>query len=202
MLRLHFEGCDDVDVIGNNFIYYEEGNPNKRVSPDCYVVLGVKEHPQRSYKVWEQEGKYPDLIIEVTSLETKSKDIDFKRRLYERWGVKEYIQFDPLGEYLKPSLQGLRLVKGAYVPIPMQDGHLTSEVLGLNFVAVGNLLRLFDPVRGVLLPLVSEAVKQAEAQRQRAEAAEERERQIQAQLEALMRQREPKNGQTSGEDAG
>ena len=31
----------DVYVSGNNFVYYEEGDPKKRVSPDCYVVFGV-----------------------------------------------------------------------------------------------------------------------------------------------------------------
>ena len=40
-LKLHVADRPDVYVAANNFIYFEEGNPRARVSPDTYVVLGV-----------------------------------------------------------------------------------------------------------------------------------------------------------------
>lgn len=200
-LRLYFRDRNDVYIIGNNFIYYVEGDPYKRVSPDCYVVFGVEKRERPSYKVWEEDGKYPDLILEVTSKETKKKDTDFKRRLYEAWGVKEYVQFDPLGDYMKPLLQGLRLVDGEYVPIPSSDNRLHSEVLGLTFVVVGHQLRLFDPVQNAFLPTLVESVEQtaqaqqqaeleqqrAEAERHRAETLEEENRRLRAALEAALK---------------
>ena len=38
-LRNHFRRGPDVYVSGNLFIYYEEGNPKRRVAPDVFVVF-------------------------------------------------------------------------------------------------------------------------------------------------------------------
>ena len=32
----------DAHVAGNTFVYYEQGNPRRFVSPDCYAVFGVE----------------------------------------------------------------------------------------------------------------------------------------------------------------
>jgi Uma2 family endonuclease len=194
-LRHFFANRDDVYVIGNSFIYYEQGDPKKRLAPDVYVVFGVEKRIRDSYFVWEEGDKYPDLIIEVTSRSTRNEDIRTKRSRYEQWGVREYILFDPKAEYLSPPLQGLRLVNGAYVPIPMQDNHLPSEVLGLDFVAVVHQLRLRDPITGEFLPTLDEAVDQARLEQERArleqeraENAEAENQQLRAELEALRKQ--------------
>ena len=42
----------------------------------------------------------------VMSRSTRGEDQGKKRRLYERLGVREYWQYDPTGDYLKPALQG------------------------------------------------------------------------------------------------
>ena len=47
-------------------IYYQEGDPIKCVEPDIFVVRGVPKHPRDCYLIWE-EGKGPDLVIELTS---------------------------------------------------------------------------------------------------------------------------------------
>ena len=39
-LRLFFRGRSQVYVSGSLFIYYQEGQPNKSVSPDVFVVFG------------------------------------------------------------------------------------------------------------------------------------------------------------------
>ena len=44
--------------------------------------------------------------------------------------VREYFLFDPFEEYLKPSLQGYRLLRGPYKPIAAVENRLPSEVLG------------------------------------------------------------------------
>ena len=50
---------DDVHVIGDIYLYYEEGNPRAVVSPDVMVVFGVpRDPPRRVFKVWE-EGAVP-----------------------------------------------------------------------------------------------------------------------------------------------
>jgi Uma2 family endonuclease len=64
-----------VYVSGNMFVYYEQGQPSKTVAPDVFVVIGVpRDKPRRSYKVWEEDGHAPDLVIEVTSRSTKTED--------------------------------------------------------------------------------------------------------------------------------
>ena len=37
----HFQDAPDVHVCGNMFVYYEEGDPRKVISPDVFMVRGV-----------------------------------------------------------------------------------------------------------------------------------------------------------------
>src|SRR5581483_5303214 len=53
-LKAYFADDPEGYVSGNNFLYYEEGNPKARVSPDCYVVFGVEKRQRDFYKVWEE----------------------------------------------------------------------------------------------------------------------------------------------------
>jgi Uma2 family endonuclease len=142
-LASRYAAAPDVWVGGNFFLYYERGNRKARVSPDVMVAMGVVPRQRRRYLLWEE--KPPSLIIEVTSLESRRKDLEFKKPLYERLGAKEYVLFDPLGEYLRPSLQGFRLLRGRYHSIPLEPaGSLVSRTTGLRFQREGVRLRLVD----------------------------------------------------------
>jgi Uma2 family endonuclease len=160
-----------VYVAGNMFVHYEQGNRNRHLSPDVFVVRGVPKEPERrNYRVWE-EGRAPDFVVEVTSKSTRKEDQTTKRTIYQDvLHVKEYFLFDPFEEYLHPSLQGYRLQRGGYRPIKPIGGRLPSKVLGLHLEAAGELLRLYDPLADRWLPTPPEV---AEAQ-QRAEAEVER----------------------------
>ena len=124
MLRRHYSGNDRVAVLANMFLYYKEGDPRKVVCPDVFVTLNVPSNTKRrTFKLWE-EGKGPDLVIEITSKKTRKEDLHKKFDLYrDVLGVREYFLFDPLEEYLEPSLQGFRLTAGATTPSrgPAQD---------------------------------------------------------------------------------
>jgi Uma2 family endonuclease len=137
-------------VSGDDFIYYVEGQPRFVVSPDVWAVQGIdKTIPRPINKTWLEGGKGPDVAIEVTSKSTRRIDQGKKFRIYrDDLKVREYILFDPLAEYLKPSLQGHRLVGGEYRPIEPVAGRLPSEVLGLHLQAEGDRVRLFDPATG------------------------------------------------------
>ncbi|MCX7838402.1 MAG: Uma2 family endonuclease [Anaerolineae bacterium] len=162
-----FKNVPDVYVSGNLMLYYEEGNPTASVAPDVFVVKGVAKKERRIYKLWE-EGKAPDVVIELTSRSTRLEDLGSKRALYAELGVAEYFIYDPHREYLKPPLQGYRLEHGEYVPIAADaQGKLFSQVLGLALQIVNDDLRLFDPRTGNLLMTPQEA--QAEVERLRAE---------------------------------
>lgn len=171
-LSRHFEQDADVYVSGNLLLYYREGDPTKRVSPDVFVVRGVRKGRRRVYKLWE-EGRAPDVVIELSSRQTWREDLHDKWRLYEELGVKEYYIFDPEYDYLVEPLVGYRLEAGRYVPIEVTAGKVLSQALGLELVDNGETLRLFDPGSQRLLLTTSEeneARLHAEEARQRAEA--------------------------------
>ena len=156
-------------ISGDLLMFYEEGDKRRHLAPDVFVVRGVAKGRRLNYLIWE-EGKGPDVVIEVTSKSTRKEDQGPKRALYrERLVVPEYFQFDPFGEYLRPSLQGFRLVDGDYRPIEPVDGRLPSLVTGLHFEAVGEELRLFSPTLGRWLPTDRERIQEAEVGRLAAE---------------------------------
>jgi Uma2 family endonuclease len=119
-LKLWFEEIPDVYVSGNLFIRYEEDGAEKRVAPDIFVIFGTSKEDRVSYTVWEEEDKVPDFVLELTSKGTVTKDSKENPLIYRDLGVKEYFQYDPSGEYLRPdSLQGVRLEDGEFGQIPV-----------------------------------------------------------------------------------
>jgi Uma2 family endonuclease len=182
--------ADDPEVFvgGNMFVHYEEGNRNRHVSPDVFVVKGVPKLPERrNYLVWV-EGKGLDFVIELTSRSTRNEDLNIKMAIYrDILRVKEYFLFDPYREYLDPPLQGYRLGRKHYRPIAAVNSRLPSEVLRLHLEAAGEQLRLYDPVKKRWLPIPPEERegRRREAQaRRRAEAQARREAEGRRQAEA------------------
>jgi hypothetical protein len=106
--------------------------------------------------VWEEDGKYPDLIIELLSTSTASVDRTLKRDLYvQRFHTPEYFYFSP--ETLE--LAGFRLEVNRYQPIvPNEQGWFWSDVLGLFLGQHDQQLRYFT-LEGILLPTPQEAVR-------------------------------------------
>ena len=70
--------------------------------------------------------------------------------------VREYFLFDPLQEYLEPSLQGFRLVEGHYHPIALDGSGIYSEVLGLRLERDDTDLRFFNLATGRRIPTFEE----------------------------------------------
>jgi Uma2 family endonuclease len=192
MLQAWFEHQQRVYVSGNLQLFYERGNKRRHISPDVFVVKGVPKGDRLNYILWE-EGKAPQLVIELTSSSTRREDTDRKFRFYrDRLKVQEYFLFDPHGDYLNPRLQGYRLRAGEYHPVRAVQGRLPSRVLDLHLEADGDFLRLYDPASGRWLPTPQEQVNEAQAQRDQAQVERDRERQArqraEAEVERLRRQ--------------
>ena len=187
-LRSHFADRDDVYVVGNMFLYYEEGNPRAVVAPDLFAVVGAPKHWRHTYKLWE-EPKAPDFVLEVTSRSTRTVDRGRKREIYASLGVREYCMFDPTGDWLDPRLQGLRLHEGEYRPLPSVatvDGGLLlhSEALGLDVrIEAGEVLRFHDPVTRRDLPGSLEAQTRYQEAQTRYQEAQTRYQQTLARLD-------------------
>jgi Uma2 family endonuclease len=174
MLRVWLAGDEMAYVSGNVFLYYVPGNRLRHLSPDVFVVRGIPKSPERRrYLVWE-EGKAPDVVIELTSPSTYEEDMEDKFAIYrDVLQVQEYFLFDPLGECLEPRLQGYRLKKGEYAPIRRVKGRLPSKVLGLHLEQDNWELRL-EAERAKL-----------EAERRARQAAEAEVRRLQEELKKL-----------------
>ncbi|WP_341526393.1 Uma2 family endonuclease [Nostoc sp. UHCC 0302] len=171
-LDIYFQDRNDVYVSGNLFIYYKKGIPSAVVAPDVFVVFGVEKKKRLSYKVWEEGGKVPNFVLEITSATTQENDEEDKPKKYSLLGVQEYFQYDPTGDYLNPQLKGSSLVEGKYQPItsnllPDSVSSIHSEVLGLDLGLINGELRFFDPQTGKKLL----SHKETEQARQQAEQA-------------------------------
>jgi Uma2 family endonuclease len=173
-LRDYFRDDPQVYVAGNMLLYYEEGNPAACVAPDVFVVQGVAKGERRTYRLWE-EGQPPSVVFEITSRGTRLEDLGTKRAVYAMLGVQEYFLYDPLGEYLRPPLQGYRLQEGEYQRIlPEANGELISQTLVLELRVQEGGLRLVNPATGerLLTPAEAQAAHRAEAAAHRAAEAE------------------------------
>lgn len=204
-LRQFARHNENLYVAADMLFYYVEGDPTEFVVPDVFVVKGIQKHDRRVYKLWD-EKEIPCVIFEITSRSTGRIDLAEKKGLYEFLGVKEYILFDPLNEYLKPQLRGFRLEQGVYQPITANErGELFSQELGVYMRAEGALLRIIDPETGTLIPTpdevqdeIDEALEQAATQLQRADAKEAENKHLLAEIEELRRQLK-QQGKTRGQ---
>jgi len=88
------------------------------------MVLGVPPRQRQGWVVWEEGGRYPDVIIELLSPSTAAIDRGVKKDLYEQVFRTPYY-FDP---FAPESLAGWRLQPGVgYQPLVANDwGWLTS----------------------------------------------------------------------------
>jgi Uma2 family endonuclease len=171
-LKDHFRDESQVYVAGNMLLYYEEGNPAACVAPDIFVVQGVSKGERRTYKLWE-EGQPPTVIFEITSRGSRLEDLGTKRALYAMLGVQEYFLYDPLGEYLRPPLQGYRLQQGEYERmLPGDQGQLVSQTLSLELRLQDGQLLVVNPATGerLLTPAEAHTARRTEAEARQAEA--------------------------------
>jgi Uma2 family endonuclease len=157
MLRYRFRN-DRVLVAANIFLYYREGDPTARTSPDVMVVKGVEGKTlRRSFFTW-REGAVPSWVIELTSKGTAHEDQKEKKSLYRKLGIREYFLFDPLHDYLPKPLIGYRLEDGKYERLKADaEGGIVSEELGLRFVPARAKLLVFDLATGRRLLTPEEA---------------------------------------------
>ena len=183
-LKVFYADEPMVYVSGNLLLFYEEGNRRKHVSPDVFVVPGVAMCQRPNYLLWE-EGQPPRFLIELTSSSTRRADTGRKFELYrDVLKVREYFLFDPLEDYLTPSMQGWRLRGGVYHPIRAVAGRLPSLTTGLHLARDGTVLRLWNPQTRSWLPTPQERAEDAEQARDDAEQRATAETQARRQADA------------------
>ncbi|CAN5886740.1 hypothetical protein BH23PLA1_BH23PLA1_26330 [soil metagenome] len=174
-LREHYADRPDVYVAADMFLYYERGQPSSCVCPDCMVIFGVEKDDRPSFKVWEEGGTIPSVVVEITSEKTYRVDLQRKKAVYAALGVAEYYLFDPLGERLERPFLGFQLEGGEYQARPPEpDGGLDSPTLNLRIVPEGTTLRLINLQTGQ--PLLTGLEKNLALQQEARRLEEERQR--------------------------
>jgi Uma2 family endonuclease len=180
-------------VSGNMFVYFslaQVRNQDFR-GPDFFAVLGVPQGERLSWVVWE-EGKAPDVIIELLSDSTAERDKNEKKLIYQnQLRVPEYFWFDPFNA---DDLAGFFLHGGVYQPLtPNERNQLVSQSLGLalqrwqgSYKGIDATWLRWATLEGELLPIPQEIAEQerqrAEQERQRAEQERQRAEQAESQL--------------------
>ncbi len=120
-------------VGGNMFVYF---SPNQLKNeefkgPDVFVTLGLSNKERKSWVVWE-EGKSPDVVIELLSKSTAKKDKTLKKDVYQnQLKVAEYFWFDP---FHPDDFQGFKLSGGVYKELPFLNDCFISQKLGLKLI--------------------------------------------------------------------
>ncbi|MBF2066434.1 MAG: Uma2 family endonuclease [Calothrix sp. C42_A2020_038] len=154
---------NDFYAAGNLTIYYNTSKLKTKDfrGPDFFVVLDTQPKIRKSWTVWEEDGKYPNLILEILSPSTASTDKGFKKKLYQNtFRTLDYFWFDP--ESLE--FEGFHLLDGKYERLqPNAQGHLWSQQLELYLGVYQGLVRFFT-ADGQLV-LTPEQVAEQEAQR-------------------------------------
>ena len=198
-LHQAYQGRDDYYAGGNMFVYYSTQqikNQDFR-GPDFFATLNVDGTKERlSWVVWEENGRYPNAIVELMSQSTAQIDRNLKKTLYEQtFKTNDYFVYNPFD---RNSLQGWHLgSQGKYEEIKPNDrGWLWCASLELWLgVWDGELtkenapwLRFYDPQENlVLLPKEEAKLEKAKVaqERERAERAEEKVQQLQERLRQM-----------------
>lgn len=176
---------------GNMFLYYslEQVRHNPFIGPDFFVTLDVPKGERKSWVVW-QEGKGPDVVVELLSESTARYDKTAKKSICAtQVRTPEYYWYGPFDA---KDFAGFILNNGDYQPLPVNaQGRILSLVLNLELGPwsgayrdiAADWLRWFTP-QGELLP--TEAAQQhADAAQLCAETAEQQALSAQLRAERL-----------------
>jgi Uma2 family endonuclease len=169
----------DFYVAADMALYFSElqSKRNDFRAPDVFVVLGVEPKERLSWVVWEEEGRTPDVVIEILSDSTADVDRGEKMRIYARiLKVAAYYLYDPFTYELEGY--ALDCATGDYRRVePNEHGRLPCAPAGLELGPWKGRycgldipwLRWFE-TDGVVVPTAAElAAQRGEEEARRAE---------------------------------
>jgi Uma2 family endonuclease len=171
----------DFYATGNLTIYYSPEQIKARDfrGPDFFVVLNTERKLRKSWVVWAEGGKFPNVIVEILSDSTAKIDRSLKKQLYQDiFHTPEYFWFDPV----TLEFQGFTLMQGQYQPVqPNAQGYLWSQQLELYLGIRQAQLRFFT-AEGQLVQVPEEIAIQeqqrADQEQQRADRLAEKLREL------------------------
>ena len=144
-----FADRDDVFIAGDLLWHPLEDHPEIRIAPDVLIAFGRPKGRRGSYLPWKEDNIPPQVIFEILSPENSRSEMDSKVGFYQKYGVKEYIEYDPDRNILRVWLRQ----NDELMPIPaelLRDW--ISPLLQVRFLWTDEHLELFhsngEPFRG------------------------------------------------------
>ena len=131
---------------GDMFLYFSPAQIRGEYfcGPDVFVALDVPRGERKSWVVW-QEGKGPDVVIELLSESTGNYDKTAKKRIYhDQVHVPEYYWYDPFDP---EDWAGFRSDGVDYRPLPRDSlGRMFSPQLQLYLLRWRGVYRGVDTI--------------------------------------------------------
>jgi Uma2 family endonuclease len=181
-LQLHWADRSGYYVGGNMFVHYDPSNKRRSRGPDFFLVLDVEDRERKSWVVWQEGMRFPNVIIELLSDTTREVDKGEKKELYEQlFRTPEYYLYDPFSQ----EFIGYYLYGGHYQEVqPDAEQKIFSAATGLYLGVRDGWLRWLT-ADGIVVPTplewaeqehqrAEQAHQRAEQERQRAEQAHQR----------------------------
>jgi Uma2 family endonuclease len=200
-VTLGFEGVykkeTNVYITSDTFWYPVEGEPKIVQAPDTMITLGRPRGDRDCYKQWEEDNIPPQIVFEIWSPSNTHPEMNRKREFYEKHGVQEYYEYDPV----RLILRGWTNQNGKLLEIRQMQGWispLTKVRFELDLTDTDKELKMFEP-NGEPFKTYMEVREERDLARQaqlrerlarleaeeRAKSAEQiRQRELQARLEA------------------
>lgn len=179
-LELRWAGRKDFYTGGNMFVHFSIQRALNRDfrGPDFFVVLGVDHDKDRDYWAsWDEDGRLPDVIVELLSESTEATDRTTKKEVYQNsFHTYEYYLYSPNAS----DVEGFRL-NDRYIPVQANEkGWLWCEKLdcwfgfwkGTYLGLTGTWLRMFEKDGTLILNAGEAEAARANAEAARANAAE------------------------------
>ncbi len=193
--ELLFADRPDVFVAGDHLIYpVDDPDDIIQIAPDVYVAFGRPKGYRGSYRVWEEDNVFPQVVFEVWSPGNRYKQMEDKWKAYDLYGAEEYYIIYP--EH--PSfVEAWVRDEGKLVPVP-DIKTWVSPRLGIRFESRKGNLNVVRPDGTKFLTYmeinerlktelhrVEQETKRAEHEAKRATSAEERAERLAAKLREL-----------------
>jgi hypothetical protein len=168
----------DVFVACNLNWYPVKGDNKKVLAPDVHVVFGRQKGDRSSYMQWKEAGVPPTVVFEILSPSNSESEMAEKLEFYERFGVEEYYNYDPI----EIAMEGFLRNGGELIAIPEMNGWVSPR-LQIRFDLSGDDLVVWRP-DNMRFQTYSELSQFAQAQYLRAEDERKRNESLLAKLKA------------------
>lgn len=157
-LEILFANNADIFVAGDLLWYPVEGNNTIRKAPDIMVVFERPKGDRGSYKQWEENNISPQVVFEIFSPGNTWKEMLFKMRFYQEYGVEEYYIYDPN----QIELTGFQRINNT-LEIIEPINNWVSPILGIKFELTPETLVIYYPDgRKFMTTLELEEIRQQE----------------------------------------